>query len=306
MQINRLLEIVYVLFRQKTVTAKELAERFEVSQRTIYRDIDTLSLAGIPVYTEKGKGVGIGLLPGFVMDKSLLSDKEQTEILSALQGLSTVKSDGADAILKKLSAVFNKNTVTWLDVDFTDWSFTNGDVFSEFKTAILGRRVAEFDYYSSYGEKTRRRVEPIQLWFKHRAWYLRAYCLTRRDVRLFKLNRVKNLDITGEIFGERNILESVDKETDARPSKPDVTIRMRIAPEMTYRVYDEFGESWVEKQADGGFIVTAMWPEDEWVYGTLLSYGEYLEVLEPERLRALIKEKAEMIAGKYLRDVGEI
>ena len=299
MQINRLLEIVYVLLRRKTVTAKELSDRFGVSQRTIYRDIDTLSLAGIPVYTEKGKNGGIGLLPDFVMDKSLLSDREQMEILYALQGLSTVKSGETDEILRKLSVIFNKNTVNWLEVDFTDWSFTNGDVFSSFKTAILGRRIAEFDYYSTYGEKTHRRVEPIQLWFKYRAWYVKAYCLTRRDIRLFKLSRIKNLAVADEIFNERDLLAIPEGEPDVRPYKPDVALKLRIAREMAYRVYDEFCEEGIEKLPDGGFIVSTRWPEDDWAYGMLLSYGEYLEVLEPERMRDIIREKLKMIAGKY-------
>lgn len=300
MQINRLLEIVYLLLRQKTVTARELAERFGVSMRTIYRDVDALSLAGIPVCTEKGKNGGIGLMPGFVMDKSILSDREQTEILTALQGLSTVKSGETDDILKKLSAIFNKNTVNWLDVDFTDWSYTNGEVFSGFKAAILGRRIAEFDYFSSYGEKTSRRVEPVQLWFKHRAWYVKAYCLTRRDVRLFKLTRVKNLTVTEETFGERNLPKVPEPDPNERPVKPEANLKLYIAPEMAYRVFDEFDESCVEKLPDGGFAVTALWPEDDWVFGTILSYGEYMEVLEPERIRRLIGEKARIIAGKYL------
>ena len=120
MQINRLLEIVYILLSKKTVTAKELAGRFGVSQRTIYRDIDALSLAGIPVYTEKGKGGGISLLPGFVLNKSILSEGEQQEILSALQGLSAVSAAQTDNVLQKLSALFNTNSIGWIDVDFSD------------------------------------------------------------------------------------------------------------------------------------------------------------------------------------------
>src|SRR5215468_3350363 len=125
MQINRLLDIVFVLLKVKTITARELSERFNVSQRTIYRDVDTLSLAGIPVYTEKGKGGGISLLPEFVLNKSILSEKEQHEILSALQGLSGVSTAETQGVLRKLSAVFNKSTVPWLEVDFSDWGYQN-------------------------------------------------------------------------------------------------------------------------------------------------------------------------------------
>jgi len=282
------------------VTAKELAGRFGVSQRTIYRDVDTLSLSGIPVYTEKGKGGGISLLPDYVLSKSILSDKEQDEILSALRGLSNLRVSETEQVLQKLSGVFNKSAANWLEVDFTDWSYSNGALFTDFKTAVLEHRIAEFDYYGANGEKTSRRVEPLKLWFKSRAWYIHAYCLTRRDIRLFKLSRVKNLVLSDETFIERDLLQM---QTDAPAESchlPDVTLKLKIGPEMAYRVYDEFHEDMVEKQTDSSYIVTVDWPEDEWVYGTILSYGGFVEVLEPEHVRRIIKHKAQEIAKKYL------
>ena len=292
MQTNRLFEIIYILLNKKTVTARELAERLGVSQRTIYRDLDVLSLAGIPVYTEKGKGGGISLLPEFVLDKSILSEQEQTEILTALQSLSGVTTADTDRVLRKLSAVFNRSAAHWLEVDFSDWSWQNGNVFNDFKTAILERRIAEFDYYSTYGEKTRRRAEPIRLWFKHRAWYVNCFCLTRQDVRLFKLSRVRNLTVTDEHFSKRDILAGSTGPEPAAHLKQDVTLKFRIAPEMTWRVFDDFDETVAERQSDGGYIVTVTFPEDDWVYGMLLSYGEYIEVLGPTRVREAIREKA--------------
>ncbi len=300
MQINRLFEIIYLLLNKKSITAKELAEHFGVSQRTIYRDVDNLSLAGIPVYTEKGKGGGISLLPDFVLNKSILSEEEQNEILSALQGLSSVKSEETDQVLNKLSTIFNKNTVNWMEVDFSDWSFANGKAFYDFKTAILEHRIAEFDYFSTYGEKTHRRIEPIQLWFKSKSWYIKGFCLIRQDIRLFKLSRVRNLTITDERFVERDFLANVPNPIPESHQKPDVTLKLKIASEMTYRVYDEFDENFTEKQSDGSFIVTVTWPEDDWVYGTILSYGEYIEVLEPEHIREIIKEKTLKTVKKYL------
>lgn len=172
MQVNRLFEIIYILLDKKIITAGELAMHFGVSSRTIYRDIDTLSLAGIPIYTEKGKGGGISLLPDFVLNKSILSEQEQNEILSALHGLSGVKSGGnngtneTEQVLQKLSTIFNKTASNWLEVDFSGWSYMDGDVFNECKNAIMGRRIVEFNYYNTYGEVTCRRIEPIQLWFK--------------------------------------------------------------------------------------------------------------------------------------------
>ena len=297
---NRLFEITYILLNRKAVTAKELAEYFGVSQRTIYRDIDTLDLAGIPVYTEKGKGGGIGLLPDYVLNKAILSDKEQQEILSALQGLSVVKTDETNQVLQKLSAVFNRSAVNWLEVDFSAWNFTNNTQFGSLKKAIFERRIAKFDYYGMSGEKTQRSVEPMQLWFKSRAWYLKGYCLKRRDIRLFKLSRIKNLVITDVNFNERKALQEIKNPEPENNKKRNITLVIKIAPEMTYRVYDEFDENGIEKQPDGSFIVTLMCPEDDGVYGFLLSFGEYAEVIEPKRIRKIIRDKSQKIIEKYL------
>ena len=305
MQTSRLFEIIYILLHKKSVTAKELAAQFGVSTRTIYRDVDTLSLAGIPVYTEKGKGGGISLLPNFVLSKSILSEHEQHEILSALQGLSHLQVGDAGHVLQKLSAIFNKTAANWLKVDFSEWGFRDGHIFDGFKAAILERKVAEFDYYSTYAEKTRRRVEPIQLWFKARAWYLKAFCYLRQDVRSFRLSRVRDLAITDDIFGERNLLappqcKPIPDPIQSQKQKDDVRLRLKIAPEMTYRVFDEFDWDRAEQLPDGSHIVSAIWPEDDWLYSKILSFGPYAEVLEPEHLKVIIRNKAKEILDKYL------
>ncbi|GHU38333.1 transcriptional regulator [Clostridia bacterium] len=299
MKTNRLFEIIYLLLNRKTATAKELAEHFGVSQRTIYRDVDTLSLTGVPVYTEKGKGGGISLLPGFVLNKSILSEQEQNEILSALHGLSAVKTADTEDVLRKLSTVFNKSAANWLEVDFTDWSYQNGDVFQQLKTAILDKRIAEFDYFNSNGEKSHRKAEPIQLWFKSKAWYLRAFCLVKNDMRIFKITRIRNIKVTDEIFPERDLLKSIVTNAPITENRPDTILVLNVAAERAYRVYDEFDGSDVTHNADGSFTVTVTWPEDEWVYATILSYGEYITVLEPEHIKVIIKEKANKIAMKY-------
>ncbi|MCL2568542.1 MAG: YafY family transcriptional regulator [Oscillospiraceae bacterium] len=300
LQTSRLFEIIYLLLNKDRVTAKELAERFGVSSRTIYRDIDTISLAGIPVYTEKGKGGGISLLPDFVLNKSILSEQEQGEILASLQGLTQIQSGDADRVLQKLSAVFNKTAAKWLEVDFSDWSFEQQDLWGGFKSAILQKQVVEFDYYNSYSEKTHRRAEPIQLWFKSKTWYLKAYDLSKCGIRLFRLSRVRNMRITAETFAERNPLIEETITTPSIGQRPDVALRLRIKPEMAHRVLDEFAGLVDEQEADGSYIVSLCWPEDNWVYGTILSFGEYIEVLEPERIRAIIRDKAKKIYEQYL------
>ena len=298
MQINRLFEMIHILLNKKTVPARELAEHFGVSTRTIYRDIDTLSLAGIPVYTEKGKGGGISILPDFVLNKSLLSEKEQNEILYALQALSVVETVEADKVLNKLSVIFNKKTTPWLEVDFSDWSFLAQNTFHDLKQAILESKVVSFDYFSTYGQKTSRRVEPIQLWFKSRAWYLRAYCTDKKDVRTFRLSRMRGLMVLDEFFEKRDLNDEMNQNTPSQ-RRPDVNLVLKIAPEMIHRVYDDFESG--ELQSDGSHIVSVTWPEDEWLYGFIMSFGEYVEILEPKHVQEIVREKAQTIAKKYLR-----
>jgi len=293
MKSGRLFEIIYILLGREFVKARELAERFEVTTRTIYRDIDALSSAGIPVYAEKGKLGGFSLLPGFVLNKTLLNEQEQNEILLALQGLASVKTEETESILQKLSVIFNKSAVNWLKVDFTDWSIHNDYYFNDFKTAILERRIVEFDYYSASGVKTHRRIEPVQIIFKSRSWYIKGFCLKKQDLRLFKMVRAKKLKLTDETFIERDFLTlSLPEE---EPPKL-VDLKLKIAPGLVYRIYDEFDESVVEEQADGSYLVTVSWKEDNWMLGVIMSFGEYIEVLEPDYIRELVRDKASRLA----------
>jgi predicted DNA-binding transcriptional regulator YafY len=298
MQINRLLEIAYILLQRKVVTAKELSERFGVSQRTIYRDIDTLSLSGIPVYTKIGKGGGISLLPDFVLSKSILSEQEQNDILSSLSGLIGMGSIESDHVLQKLTAIFNKPVHKWLEVDISGWGGTGKYMFAGFKMAILDKWLVEFDYYGANNIKTFRRVEPIQLWFKSKAWYVKCFCLTRQAMRLFKLSRIRNLFITNEPFSARQTLPSVF-ESSTEGCMNDVYIKLKIHADMAYRVYDDYIDYHAEKDEDGSMTVTLRWPEDDWVYGYILSFGEYIEVLEPAYLRDIIRTKALKMVEKH-------
>lgn len=298
MQINRMFEIVYILLNKKTVTAKELAVRFEVSQRTIYRDVDALCEAGIPIYTSKGKNGGISLLDNFVLNKSVLSKKEQNEILTALQGLSAVNYPEVDNVLSKLSAVFGNKTSDWIEVDFSDWSNLKQETLIIIKEAVINKKPIHFEYYSTYGEKTQRTVEPLQLWFKSRSWYLKAFCREKQAERLFKLNRIKNISILDEHFDRQFKKDAVPLFNNGY-KKSIVNITMKIHSSQAYRVYDEFDETQISVNDDGSFMVDVSYPEDEWVYGSILSYGWYAEVIEPQRIREIIKERLEKTLDFY-------
>ncbi|MBP2632854.1 MAG: DeoR family transcriptional regulator [Firmicutes bacterium] len=300
MQINRLFEIVYILLDKKTITAKELSKRFEVSIRTIYRDIDTLSAAGIPIYTSKGKGGGISILADFILNKSLLSQREQTEILSSLQSLNAVNVPDLEPVLNKLSTLFNKQCPNWIDVDFSRWGSDSNEreKFILIKTGILNQSLVTFDYYSSYGEKSKRIVEPIKLLFKGQSWYLYGFCRAKHDFRIFKITRIKNLCRLTETF-KRDIPNDIWDKPEAYQHRM-ITLVLRIEARMAYRLYDEFEHECITKNNDGSFTVTTTFPEDEWVYGYLLSYGNDAEVLAPKHIREIIKNTLAEGLKKYL------
>ena len=146
---NRLFEILYILLQKKKVTAKELAEKFEVSTRTIYRDIEALSSANIPIYMSKGKDGGIGILEEYVLNKSILSEEEQNQILFALQSLEKMNGNSEKDILEKMSTIFNKKVTDWIKIDFSNWSPSKENAFQIIKSAILNKQLIEFTYYNS-------------------------------------------------------------------------------------------------------------------------------------------------------------
>ncbi|MCD1260338.1 YafY family transcriptional regulator [Paenibacillus athensensis] len=300
MAISRLLETVHLLLARRMTTAKELAAHFEVSTRTIYRDIETLSGAGIPVYASPGKGGGIALLDDYVLSRSLLSDKEQNEILLALQTLGAAHYPGAASVLDKLSSLFRKSELSWIEVDFAPWG-SDLDYNSRFKLlqeAILDQRLLEFDYYNSAGERGRRRVEPMKLLFKSRGWYLQGFCLSAQGPRLFKISRMAELTATGAHFASRPA-ELFAYDVSPAAFEPLITLKLAVAAQGAYRVYDEFPPGDVERLADGSFRVTTQLPDGEWLIGYLLSFGVMAEVLEPAGLRETLADRLDAMRGNY-------
>ncbi len=202
MQIDRLFTMTYLLLERGSMTARELADYFEVSPRTIYRDLDVLSGAGIPVYASKGRGGGVRLLPDFIIDRSLLSKPERRSLLAGLQSMSALELPEAKSVLQKLGALFQERAETWLDVDFTHWGAGRlvREQFAALRNAVMEKRVLRFVYYSARGERAVRTVEPLKILFKGAGWYLYGYCRTRGDYRFFKLCRMEAVESTGECF----------------------------------------------------------------------------------------------------------
>ena len=297
MQINRLFEILYILLDKKTATSKELAERFEVSPRTIYRDVEILSGAGIPVYMRKGKGGGISLLPGFILNKTVLTEREKEDILSSLRALKAVSLTETNTALNKLASLFGESSSDWIEVDFSTWANAREEtqIFNTLKSAILARKVVSFTYANTQGQESAREAEPLKLCFKGSAWYLYAYCRTKRDVRFFKLKRIKRLHIEEENF-QRHSPARVLGEKNPFPQET-VTIKLKLSSQVAYRVYDEFDE--FERLPDGSFRAEITCPKNEWLFYYLATFGSHCVVLEPEDIRNQVKAQLAKALDNY-------
>lgn len=292
MQINRLFEIIYLLLDKKSMTAQELADHFEVSKRTILRDIDTLSMAKIPIYTTQGKGGGISLMEGFVLNKTTLTENEQNQILIALQSLNATNCTNSDDVLAKLGALFQKRNVDWIEVDFSRWGQGTGDnaKFDLLRHAIIKRTAVHFEYVSSCGEKSMRKVYPLKLVFKSKAWYLQGFCTDKQDYRTFKLNRILNAMVTEEHFEEGMYIPPAIEKTDT-PITSFIELELVFASHVAYRVYDEFDVGSIEQADNGSLHVHVHLPEDEWLYSFLMSFGKNVEILHPKHVKENLAKK---------------
>ena len=300
MKIDRLFSIVQILVNRKTIKARELADRFNVSVRTIYRDIEDLSANGIPIYATQGKGGGISILEGYSIDKSIVSEEEQNKIIMALQSVNATGQIDVKDSLTKLKNIFKKNETDWIEIDFSGWEQSEEEKnnFELIKEGIMNLKCIKFSYYSNKGEVSQRTVEPYKLIFKESRWYIYGYCRMRKDFRFFKLARIEGLILTNESFQKRkNVLVNKDYDDISRAELIKVKLKIKISS--ASRVYDEFRKGIIKPEGDN-LIVEVHLPKREWLYNYLLGYGDDLEVLEPKELRDGFKQFIDKILNKYL------
>lgn len=298
MQINRLFEIVYLLLDKKQMTAKELAEHFEVSTRTVYRDVETLSGAGIPIYMSKGKGGGIFLLPEFVLNKTVITEEERADILSSLKAVQAVSLSDAGTALDKLGSLFGTQDADWIEVDFGLWSDGEKEstLFELLKSAILEKKIVHFKYAATGSEMKVRTVEPLKLVFKASNWYLYAYCRLREDYRFFKLKRMRDAEIVQEIF-KRQIPKNVLKNENSYREGEYVKVLLRFDKQAAFRAMDDFAEC--EVCSDGSALVSGEYMNGDWLTDIIIGYGEHCEVIGPQWLRDEVKEKLRRMMERY-------
>ena len=297
MKDNRLFRILYYILEKEKVTANELADKFEVSVRTIYRDIDSISSVGVPIFTTQGKGGGIKIDNEYILNKSLFDANEKEQIIAALQGLEKTNKVYKSELITKLSALFKIKNSNWIEIDFTSWGSNNTyqELFNTLKIAIINKNIIFFSYISSKAEKINREVKPIRLLFKEQDWYLYAFCLLRNDFRYFKLSRIKDLEVLAINYEDNFENEVLKKEL---KYENIVNIKLKFDKSVAFRVYDEFKAIVEDKK--GNLYVEMKIPNNYKLYNYIFSFGANVEILEPKEIRNQFKNMINKIAKKYI------
>lgn len=287
MKSNRMFGILCILLEKEKVTAKELADYFEVSVRTVHRDLLDLSSAGFPVTTQQGIGGGVSLLSDFRYSKTALNKEDMNVILAGIQGFASIDDSAKiKTLLAKLR--FNQSDKMLLEndiiMDFTSWNH-NSKIIEKIKAiriAIANHQLLEMEYYSSSGFY-HRQIEPYKLIFKQENWYLFGYCKYKKDFRVFKVSRMTDIHISNETFSEREDYTIPPLQSDfANKGGTSVTVRMDVSLE--FLAVDFFGLENMTRVGND-ILVTFQTEYTEWVISTFASFGNKAEIIAPDNLR---------------------
>ncbi|MBM6888002.1 helix-turn-helix transcriptional regulator [Pseudoflavonifractor phocaeensis] len=302
MKMERLIGILSILLQREKVTAPELAEQFEVSRRTIQRDIESLCRAGIPIATAQGAGGGISIMEGYRVDRTVLTAPEMQAILAGLRSLDSVSGTRRYAqLMEKLSAGTDSLMPggTHMLIDLSSWYKTSLPPKIELiQDTIEQHRAIRFTYFSPKGESVRT-VEPYYLVFHWSTWYVWGWCRMRKDFRMFKLNRMTELT-TGEPFDPRSVpLPDLEPEQ-IFPIKYQVTVLFH--PSCRWRLVEEYGADCFTVESDGRLRFTGGFPDADSVLSWVLTFGDKAELLKPEELRERLGALTKVLADRYRRD----
>ena len=311
MRIDRMLGIIVFLLNRDKISAKYLAERFEVSVRTIYRDIESINMAGIPIVSYPGNNGGYGIMENYRLDRQVLSLDDMSSIITALKGVGNSTGDSdMDNIAEKILSLVPQDKVSGLKkraeevvIDITPWGFKQKlkEQSKIIQQAISDNTLIKFSYSNMRGDVLERIVEPMTMIFKSYAWYLFGYCRLRNDFRLFRLSRIDSLQSVNEKFMRKDITY---KDFFAEENQLAATnLILKFTPAAKIRVEEYFDEASVKYLSDGGIVASAAFPEDEWMYSFILGFGETVEVIQPAHVREIIRKKSEKIYSIYKHDI---
>ena len=313
MKIDRLLSIVILLMNRRIVQAKELAEMFEVSIRTIYRDIEVINQAGIPIVTYQGANGGIGLMEGYRLDRHVMSNDELAAIVTALRSVSSSFQDKDNQLLvEKINSIippaysdqFSRKTQQFI-VDFSPWGASSQleHKLNLLKEAIELQGQVTFTYCKPDGEQLIRTIEPYTLVLKQQRWYLYGYCTRREQFRLFKLVRMRDLVLEQTTFQSQDIdMPHLPWNKEWGTPAQHEPIVLRFSSQAKPLAEEWFGVEELTPDERGGYVVVSHFAEDQWLYGFILGFGDQVEVLEPLHLRKRIRAIATRIAEQYRND----
>lgn len=300
MKIDRMIGILSILLQKEKVTAPYLAEKFEVSRRTISRDLEALSMAGIPLVTEQGQNGGVSIMEGYKIDRTLLSTSDMQAILAGLRSLDSVSGTNRYVqLMEKLSAGASNLLAgdTHILIDLSSWyKLSLSPKIELLHSAMLSGHKVSFVYHAPKGE-SKRTVEPYDLIFQWAGWYLWGWCENREDFRLFKLMRMTDLQIA-EVFDKRPVTLPDLASDKIFPSLYQV--KAKIQPEYKWRLVEEYGPESFVLQSDGTLLFSAAFTDKTSIIGWIVSFGGGAELLEPAEFRRDILILAEDIRNKYL------
>lgn len=308
MKVDRLVSIIMILLDKKRISAQELADLFEVSPRTIYRDIDAINMAGIPVCGASGVGGGFEIMQEYKMDKKVFSASELSALLMGLSSLSNiVRGDELVHALAKVRSFIPAGRakdielkVNQICIDLSPWTGNSSiqPCLEIIKSALQENKLLSFEYIAHHGIKTTRTVEPYQLILKSSHWYLHGYCHKRNDYRLFRLSRISNLQMQEETFVLRDYQKPALDFADILETM-QTKIKIRIHKSVMDRVLDFCSYEDFSSDGDDHYIVSFPFIENEYHYDILFGFGDKCECLEPLHIRTEMKRRIHDMAAIY-------
>ena len=308
MKVDRLVSIIMILLDKKRIGAQDLADKFEVSLRTIYRDIEAINMSGIPVRSVSGVGGGFEIMEEYKVDRSVFSVADLSAILMGLSSLSNmIRGDELVNALAKVKSFIPADSAkdiefkaNQIEIDLTPWMGNHNvqPYLEMIKTALAQSRLLSFEYADRYGNKTTRIAEPYQLVLKSSHWYWHGFCRTRNDFRLFKLVRISNLQIQEEFFIPREY-QKPQLDFSDRFEAMQIKIKLRIHKSVMDRVLDYCSYDNFLPDGEEYYFVQFPFIENEYHYHILFSFGDKCECLEPLHVRNEMKRKIKEIAAVY-------
>lgn len=297
---ERLISIIMILLKKDIVSSKELAQLFSVSKRTILRDMETLSLSNIPIYSVNGVHGGYGLMEEYKVDKRLLNSSDLENILTALSGLEQILiSEEVGVTIKKIEAMVNPLSPKGsIQLTFYDWE-GRSEIRQTLKIcqeAISKRRLVSFDYMDKNGAKTQRIIEPVQLHFSEMSWYLKGFCLQRMQYRTFKLSRIDHLDLDKKTFNPRD--DSLEQKREADHPQL-VAVKALISPGIKDHFIERYGRKSIEDYSSELFLATIDVPQNSIGFQFLAGFGTNLEIVEPKSYVNEFREYLLEMVNKY-------